>query len=111
MHGGFLEASCKTVSDGSHVLILEINYKLRAIRSDCRKYVIAHYKLEINDANGLKHQCGRRFNKESFHIPGTLAPLQAYLTGRISASGDVRKLMLFDKLSKRGHKPGAMFSV
>jgi len=44
-------------------------------------------------------------------LEGTLAPLQAYLTGRISASGDVRKLMLFDKLSKRGHKPGAMFSV
>ena len=42
---------------------------------------------------------------------GTLAPLQAYLLGRISASGDVRKLMLFDKLSKRAHKPGAMFSV
>jgi len=44
-------------------------------------------------------------------LEGTLAPLQAYLTGRISATGDVRKLMLFDKLSKRGHKPGAMFSV
>lgn len=44
-------------------------------------------------------------------LEGTLAPLQAYLTGRISASGDVRKLMLFDKLSKRGHKPGSMFSV
>ena len=44
-------------------------------------------------------------------LEGTLAPLQAYLTGRISASGDMRKLMLFDKLSKRGHKPGTMFSV
>jgi hypothetical protein len=44
-------------------------------------------------------------------LEGTLAPLQAYLTGRISASGDVRKLMFFDKLSKRGHKSGAMFSV
>jgi len=44
-------------------------------------------------------------------LEGTLVPLQAYLTGRISASGDVRKLMLFDKLSKRGHGPGAMFSV
>jgi len=44
-------------------------------------------------------------------LEGTLAPLQAYLTGRISASGDVRKLMLFDKLSKRGHRPGTMFSV
>ena len=44
-------------------------------------------------------------------LEGTLVPLQAYLTGRISASGDVRKLMLFDKLSKRGHKTGAMFSV
>ena len=44
-------------------------------------------------------------------LEGTLAPLQAYLTGRISASGDMRKLMLFDKLSKRGHKPGTMFNV
>lgn len=31
---------------------------------------------------------------------GSLAPLQGYLTGRISASGNVRKLMLFDKFSK-----------
>merc|ERR1712008_162207 len=44
-------------------------------------------------------------------LEGTLVPLQASLTGRISASGDVRKLMLFDKLSKRGHGPGAMFNV
>ena len=58
-----------------------------------------------------KHNVADDLTKKSFHIPGTLAPLQAYLTGRISATGDVRKLMLFDKLSKRGHKPGAMFSV
>ena len=44
-------------------------------------------------------------------LEGSLAPLQAYLTGRISANGDVRKLMLFDKLSRRGHKPGSMFNV
>lgn len=44
-------------------------------------------------------------------LEGSLAPLQAYLTGRISAHGDVRKLMFFDKLSRRGHKPGTMFSV
>ena len=44
-------------------------------------------------------------------LDGSLAPLQAYLTGRISATGDVKKLMFFDKLSKRGHKPGSMFSV
>merc|ERR1719232_1485472 len=47
-------------------------------------------------------------------LEGTLAPLQAYLLGRISASGDVRKLMLFDKLSKSkiaSHKQGAMFNV
>lgn len=44
-------------------------------------------------------------------LEGTLAPLQAYLSGRISAHGDVRKLMLFDKLSNRGRKPGSMFSV
>lgn len=44
-------------------------------------------------------------------LEGSLAPLQAYLTGRISATGDVRKLMLFDKLSKRKHKPGTMFNI
>lgn len=44
-------------------------------------------------------------------LDGSLAPLQAYLTGRIQATGDVKKLMFFDKLSKRGHKPGSMFSV
>ncbi len=38
-------------------------------------------------------------------------PLQAYLTGRISASGDVKKLMFFDKISSRGHKQGSMFSI
>ncbi len=31
-------------------------------------------------------------------LAGTLAPLQAYLTGRISASGDVRKLMVLIQL-------------
>ncbi len=33
------------------------------------------------------------------------------MTGRICANGDVKKLMFFDKLSKRGHKPGSMFNV
>ena len=37
--------------------------------------------------------------------------LQAYLTGRIQASGDVKKLMLFDKLSRKGHRSGSMFNV
>jgi len=44
-------------------------------------------------------------------LQGTLSPLQAYLTGRISAQGDVQKLMFFDKLSSRGHKPGSMFDI
>lgn len=44
-------------------------------------------------------------------LEGSLSPLQAYLTGRIAATGDVRKLMFFDKLSRRGHKPGSMFNV
>ena len=44
-------------------------------------------------------------------LDGTLAPLQAYLTGRITANGDVKKLMFFDKLSRRGHKSGSMFQV
>jgi len=44
-------------------------------------------------------------------LKGSLPPLQAYLTGRISTSGDVRKLMLFDKLSNRSHKPGTTFNL
>ena len=44
-------------------------------------------------------------------LQGTVSPLQAYLTGRISANGDVRKLMFFDKLSNRGHRPGSMFNI
>ncbi len=44
-------------------------------------------------------------------LDGSLAPLQAYLTGRISAVGDVRKLMFFDKLSRKAHKPGSTFTV
>merc|ERR1712106_485178 len=44
-------------------------------------------------------------------LKGSLPPLQAYLTGRISTSGDMRKLMLFDKLSNRAHKPGATFNL
>jgi len=44
-------------------------------------------------------------------LGGSVSPLQAYLTGRISATGDVRKLMLFDKISNRGHKPGSMFDI
>jgi len=44
-------------------------------------------------------------------LKGSLPPLQAYLTGRISTSGDMRKLMLFDKLSNRSHKPGETFNL
>jgi len=44
-------------------------------------------------------------------LQGTLSPLQAYLTGRITANGDVKKLMFFDRLSARGHKPGSMFTI
>ncbi len=44
-------------------------------------------------------------------LDGSLSPLQAYLTGRISAVGDVRKLMFFDKLSRKAHKPGSTFTV
>ncbi len=45
-------------------------------------------------------------------LQGQLAPLQAYLTGRISATGDVRKLVFFDRLARKGgHRPGSMFTV
>jgi len=44
-------------------------------------------------------------------LKGSLPPLQAYLTGRITTSGDVRKLMLFDKIANRSHKPGTTFNL
>ena len=44
-------------------------------------------------------------------LNGSLSPLHAYLTGRISVDGDVRKLMLLNKISQRAQKPGAMFDV
>jgi len=44
-------------------------------------------------------------------LQGTLSPLQGYLTGRITANGEVKKLMFFDKLSNIGHKPGSMFTI
>jgi len=44
-------------------------------------------------------------------LKGSLPPLQAYLTGRISTTGDIRKLMLFEKISNRAHKPGATFCL
>ena len=44
-------------------------------------------------------------------LQGTISPLQGYLTGRITANGDVKKLMFFDKLSNIGHKPGSMFTI
>ncbi|XP_023336506.1 uncharacterized protein LOC111707604 [Eurytemora carolleeae] len=44
-------------------------------------------------------------------LQGSLSPLQAYLTGRISATGDVKKLMFFDKISSKGHKTGSMFNI
>ena len=44
-------------------------------------------------------------------LDGSLSPLHAYLTGRITVDGDVRKLMLLNKISERSHKPGTMFNV
>ena len=44
-------------------------------------------------------------------LDGSLSPLHAYLTGRISVDGDVRKLMLLNKISERSHRPGTTFNV
>ena len=57
------------------------------------------------------HSISFKLNNYSFLMIGTVSPLQAYLTGHITANGDVRKLMFFDKLSNRGHKPGSMFTI
>lgn len=44
-------------------------------------------------------------------LKGSLPPLQAYLTGRITTQGDIRKLMMFEKISNRAHKPGSTFCL
>jgi hypothetical protein len=55
------------------------------------------------------HGCG---DHNILHKTPTYILFQAYLTGRICANGDVKKLMVFDKLAKKGgHKPGTMFTV
>lgn len=43
-------------------------------------------------------------------LNGSLAPLQAYLTGRITAQGDVKKLMFFDKLSNKNRRSGYTYN-
>jgi len=44
-------------------------------------------------------------------LKGSLPPLQAYLTNRISVSGDVRKLMLLERFANKSHKPGQTFQL
>merc|ERR1711862_174980 len=64
----------------------------------------------VTKASGKSRRCDVAVSLTSSDLAGvlqgTVSPLQAYLTGRITANGDVRKLMFFEKLSNRGHKPG-----
>ena len=69
----------------------------------------------VTKASGKSRRCDVAVSLTSSDLAGvlqgTVSPLQAYLTGRITANGDVRKLMFFEKLSNRGHKPGTMFTI
>ncbi|XP_040575352.1 stomatin-like protein 1 [Lepeophtheirus salmonis] len=96
---GLYELEISETESGTDKYWLEINPTSKVIKTtnDSGKSPDVSVSLSSPDLSSI--------------LEGTLAPLQAYLTGRISASGDVRKLMLFDKLSKRGHKTGAMFSI
>lgn len=69
--------------------------------------------MSMNEAEGRTPDVKVKISNSDLAgvLKGSLPPLQAYLSGRISATGDVRKLMLFDKLSNRGHKPGATFNI
>jgi len=44
-------------------------------------------------------------------LKGSLPALQAYLVNRIAVTGDVRKLMLLDRIANKTHKQGQTFAM
>ena len=110
-----LNSDMNSVEDEAHGL-----YKIEIAESENEKQTFfidlsAKHKI-VFEGNKLGKEPDVSVNVSSIDLAnilnGSLAPLQAYLTGRITAQGDVRKLMFFDKLSKRSsHKPGSMFNI
>ena len=81
------------------IYYIEMNATNRCIRNEISSEQMLDISITISseDLTGI--------------LDGSLSPLHAYLTGRISVDGDVRKLMLLNKISERSHKPGTMFNV
>ena len=101
-----IEIINETDSVNEHPLIpptsiyyIEMNATNRCVRNEISSEQMLDISITISseDLTGI--------------LDGSLSPLHAYLTGRISVDGDVRKLMLLNKISERGHKPGTMFNV
>ena len=88
-----------TITDQDVSLMIDVGESVKVSLEDSSemKNVNVGVKLTSSDLAGV--------------LKGSLPPLQAYLTGRISTNGDIRKLMLFEKISERAHKPGATFSL
>jgi len=91
---------CVNITDKSETILVEIGGQGKSVKyavegQEVKKDVSVN--ISSSDLAGV--------------LKGSLPPLQAYLTGRISTTGDVRKLMLFDKLSNRSHKPGETFNL
>ena len=96
---GLYKIEITETESGKDTYYIEMNAMIRCVKKDIAQDQKPDVSVTISSQD------------LSSVLEGSLAPLQAYLTGRISANGDVRKLMLFDKLSRRGHKPGSMFNV
>jgi putative sterol carrier protein len=90
-----------SVNEQPHTSIyyIEMNATNRCVRNEISSEKMLDISITISseDLTGI--------------LDGSLSPLHAYLTGRISVDGDVRKLMLLNKISERSHKPGTTFNV
>ena len=89
----------KDLDKTTSTFYIEMNPTSRCIRSEISSEQMLDISVNISSDD-----------LESI-LNGSLSPLHAYLTGRISVDGDVRKLMLLNKISQRAQKPGAMFDV
>ena len=81
------------------IYYIEMNATNRCVRNEISSEQMLDISITISseDLTGI--------------LDGSLSPLHAYLTSRISVDGDVMKLMLLNKISERSHKQGTMFNV
>ena len=87
------------ITTPASIYYIEMNATNRCVRNEVSSEQMLDISITISseDLTGI--------------LDGSLSPLHAYLTGRISVDGDVRKLMLLNKISQRSHKTGTMFNV